>query len=289
MNRQFPCILKGFYTYFVFDKGSAIPLDENCISNIDEINFNDKVFKNITAEYLANTYGEVKSKEHAEFIVKLAEVNGIEVKGKYRTSSAKVFSFRVHLGAPRLILLSSKDSLYNTVSRKQITIPLPPDCESVDETPFEVISNGTIYKLSEGGFYALTGNGKAGVIYESASLDNLMKAEDFRVLSFVTDNTEKEDSEWPKVGDEVTLTLEPSINHKVNCIVRFIGSKHIILTDKKGREYSRKKAKAIMQKPKTQEQELRDEVIDDLARISQRGIILIGEFLLKYNITKKPQ
>ena len=34
--------------------------------------------KNITTEYLANTYGKVASKEHAEFIIDLCKVNGVD-------------------------------------------------------------------------------------------------------------------------------------------------------------------------------------------------------------------
>ena len=40
-----------------------------------EGDYNESEFTNITREYLANTYGKVESKEHAEFIKLLAEVN----------------------------------------------------------------------------------------------------------------------------------------------------------------------------------------------------------------------
>lgn len=132
MNRQFPCILKGFYTYFVFDKGSAIPLDENCIANIDEINFNDKVFKNITTEYLANTCGEVKSKEHAEFIVKLAEVNEIQSVNPW--IEGLLFCFYYNSDGD-LVLAFYPEKSAKSDGEKQITIPLPPEREGVDEWP----------------------------------------------------------------------------------------------------------------------------------------------------------
>ena len=35
--------------------------------------WNECQFKNITREHLANTYGKVESKEHAEFIIELAK------------------------------------------------------------------------------------------------------------------------------------------------------------------------------------------------------------------------
>lgn len=85
--------------------------------------------KNITAEYLANTYGEVKSKEHAEFIVKLAEVNGFQIFGLVNVKSAKSFKFK---GGHLLIFAHE---IKDTDGLKQITIPLPPECESDDEWP----------------------------------------------------------------------------------------------------------------------------------------------------------
>lgn len=86
--------------------------------------------KNITTEYLANTYGEVKSKAHAEFIVKLAEVNGIEVV----TWPEKIthFNFQDTYGTMKLNLLGSE---FCKLKLKKITIPLPP--ESNANTPEE--------------------------------------------------------------------------------------------------------------------------------------------------------
>lgn len=98
--------------------------DEDVYKYTDD--WDERKFKNITAEYLANTYGEVKSKEHAEFIVKLAEVNNVTVSGCANTENAKWFSFRIDKGIVKLTLLSLYKSLILDDGRKQITIPLPP-------------------------------------------------------------------------------------------------------------------------------------------------------------------
>ena len=75
-------------TVIFSDNGSGTTIDKGesdiAINGKFECGFNEREFKNITAEYLANTYGEVKSKEHAEFIVKLAEVNKIQAVNPWR-------------------------------------------------------------------------------------------------------------------------------------------------------------------------------------------------------------
>lgn len=83
-------------------------------------------YKNITTEYLANTYGEVKSKEHAEFIVRLAKVNDIKVWGDEFINN-DTCAFVCHRG----VLEIHNHNCNKTISRcnlKQITIPLPPEC-----------------------------------------------------------------------------------------------------------------------------------------------------------------
>lgn len=110
-----------------FDK-NAIHLEGSAKGEVVNYRVRENL-KNITAEYLADTYGEVKSKEHAEFIVKLAEVNDFRLCNPKETYK-KWFCF-------------DDDELYffddvgdaNNLDEKQITIPLPPECESVDEWP----------------------------------------------------------------------------------------------------------------------------------------------------------
>ena len=77
--------------------------------------------KNITKEYLANTYGEVKSKEHAEFIVKLCQESNIPVVYSVKVDDAK--SFMVSHGCLNLFAMDAKH--LSGENHKQITIPLP--------------------------------------------------------------------------------------------------------------------------------------------------------------------
>jgi hypothetical protein len=101
--------------------------DTNIYGGFD---WDEDSFKNITAEYLANTYGEVKSKEHAEFIVKLCNSNGIRL--KCESVRSKSYWFMI-IGDGLYFYPSSFIPEKNEC--KPITIPLPPECESVDEWP----------------------------------------------------------------------------------------------------------------------------------------------------------
>ena len=82
-------------------------------------NYNENAFKNITHEYLANTYGEVKSPEHAEFIIELAELHGFEL-ARQSKHLGNFFSFDVK----GFCFLDAE--LIASQHCKKITIPLPP-------------------------------------------------------------------------------------------------------------------------------------------------------------------
>ena len=75
---------------------------------------------NITHEYLANTYGEVVSPEHAEFIIKLAKNAGFGLNTGTNENYPCWFAFDDELYFFDSKVYASDDS------RKQITIPLPP-------------------------------------------------------------------------------------------------------------------------------------------------------------------
>ena len=85
----------------------------------------ESMFKNITREYLANTYGEVESKEHYEFVAKLADSAGCNVIDDYHAS----YRFFNLMG----------DSLYphhfeesaSHCEKIKITLPLPPKEEDM--------------------------------------------------------------------------------------------------------------------------------------------------------------
>lgn len=190
---------------------------ESTFTDINE-HVNDK---NITTEYLANTYGEVLSPKHAEFIVKLAEVNKIQAVNPWR--EGLLFCFYYNSDGD-LILAFYPEKSAKSDGEKQITIPLPPGCESVDE--------------------------------------------------------------WPKVGDDVqtnfgkgVVELPPDVK---GCFVVQVNGGYLQL---KRDEFS---------KPKTPEQELRDELVElTLSHMENKdhpieanAYYLVSEIIEKY-ITKK--
>ena len=78
---------------------------------------------NITREYLANTYGKVESKEHAEFIIELAEANDLPLVWGDPDSPVKSFKFR---GDKLRLFELETNELSDINGAKLITIPLPP-------------------------------------------------------------------------------------------------------------------------------------------------------------------
>tara|TARA_R110002049_G_scaffold297332_2_gene486209 strand:- start:2091 stop:2837 length:747 start_codon:yes stop_codon:yes gene_type:complete len=202
-----------------------------------------KNYKNITTEYLSNTYGKVESKEHAEFIAKLCESNGIELFNNYDEG---ITQFAINRG--ELIFTYVKPVISD--HDKQITIPLPP------KEVKEMKNNG----------------------------DNL-----------VLGCEESKCEDWPKVGDEV---LFPSGNGIL--AIKKPGDNGVVIVECNdegcGRVYKRVSLSAL-QKPKTPEEELRDDIIElTLSHMENKShpieanaYYLFSDLLSKYNITKKPQ
>lgn len=93
------------------------------IKGIVEQYWDEDEFTNITREYLANTYGEVVSTEHAEFIKLLAVTNGMGCGHKVVDDNCKYF-YAFHGD-----LFFTSEVLSSTGRCKQITIPLPPKAE----------------------------------------------------------------------------------------------------------------------------------------------------------------
>lgn len=126
---KYPYIGKGIESgsiVLIYGKDSAIVMDSKtwAAKDSEDTEVDESYFKNITAEYLANTYGEVKSKEHAEFIVRLAEVNGFDIGIKSNIPSVFEFS-----GMLLNVYANDISSFAHNVESKLITIPLPPECE----------------------------------------------------------------------------------------------------------------------------------------------------------------
>ena len=236
----------------------------------------ESAFKNITAEYLANTYGKVESKEHAEFIDELCEVNGIEVdswdgrEGYFSIDDRGLYFWFEEEGAMEY-------------GGKQITIPLPQESEMShydDEREQAEIQHRM----------------KTGTLKENG--DNLMFGGDDKC------------KEWPCVGDEVIVSSAVGLrmSERTKCFDGKAGVLRALFSTKNGT-----KACAVefhdmacfcfhvdmLKKPKTPEEELRDEIAqvmsDSYARVTEvvKGKAMFRHYaedlMANYNITKKPQ
>lgn len=124
-ERKYPYIGKGSPSGSIvmfYSQGNGITLDSKywASTNMEHYRGLDEYhFKNITREYLTNTYGEVKSKEHAEFIKLLAETGGMGCGHKVIDDNCKYF------------YVLDGDLFFNSekikgARFKKITIPLPP-------------------------------------------------------------------------------------------------------------------------------------------------------------------
>jgi len=209
--------------------------------------WNEGNFKNITHEYLANTYGEVKSPEHAEFIVELAENAGFEL-ARQSKHLGNFFSFDVK----GFCFLDTE--IIASQYCKKITIPLPPKSEpeiypqeNLGEPPkhFDCVCNKCGGKCCTG------------------------RCEDF-----------------PKIGDEI-LTASKS---KAKVLAKH-GGKLWIEYINGGKGLNTINAASI-QKQKTPEEELRDDILDcDNFAITEAKANQLANWLTNkgYEINKKPQ
>lgn len=123
---KYPYIGKGSRSgavFLFFKESEALTLDSGssayfgCVNNICET-----LCTNITTEYLANTYGEVKSKEHAEFIVKLSGGDSSSI-GNSWSQSLKCFV----IDSDGKVSFGSRVYYQEKVGKREITIPLPPE------------------------------------------------------------------------------------------------------------------------------------------------------------------
>jgi hypothetical protein len=324
---SYPYIGKGIKsgsTALIYEQSKCIAIESKTWAVADfELcdDINESYLTNITTEYLANNYGEVKSKEHAEFIKLLAEVNNILVEGR-EPSKANWFSFRYISGNLTLTLLSHKSSLVIESNRKQITIPLPP--ESNVNTPEEDFEMKQIAKNND-----ITINVKNS----TDSVVQVTKCEDEKVVHITINEPPKNNTtytcddftqdaerlrktmeainkhdalknngdnlifgdadkceEWPCVGSKVTWG-EREIIGTVKCIDN--GWSWILCPDGK---YTQQGVK-YLKPPKTEDEKLRDEVkaVISEAMKNPLGFLCnaddeLTDYMFKsFNITKKPQ
>lgn len=81
----------------------------------------------ITREYLQNTYGEVESKEHADFIIELAKNTDLDIGTYSEKRDSHFYTDNDYIG------FTDSEALASNGGEKKITIPMPPkEVEDVD-------------------------------------------------------------------------------------------------------------------------------------------------------------
>lgn len=212
---------------------------------------------NITREYLQNTYGEVASPEHAEFIIELAKSAGFELNTGTNEDYPCWFAFD-----DELYFFDSK-AYASDNSRKQIKIPLPPKAESKKWNP-------DFYELSKPPKYFDCMCNKCGGKCCTGQCDK------------------QESSDWPQFGDEVVWG---DLTHKG--VVKSISDGFAWIKRDSG-EYTTVYISSL-KKPKTPEDELRDDIVwltikhmeNKSYPIENNAYYLFSDLMGKYNITKK--
>jgi len=125
---KYPYIGKGLNSgsivlFYEQNKGVTLESKTWASENLQHSNcINEDLFTNITRECLENTYGKVESKEHADFLIKLAEKNKIELGIGGYSERKNYFYFTEDEGLLYLVFASFSPSNKHT----SITIPLPP-------------------------------------------------------------------------------------------------------------------------------------------------------------------
>jgi hypothetical protein len=268
-DKVYPAIYKSEYgyTYLYQDKSNyySHQREKWDKSTAEDNHENDK---NITREYLANTYGKVESEEHAEFIIELAKVNGIKVCNKWR--KCRYFNFVLDCHSNLNLCFFGLATAANK-GEKQITIPIPPKCDEPlnngdnlmfageSQLPKMNVKTPTpevkepkqkrIYGVKEAQESALKGS------LAITTLENLGYEFDGSKYCKVDTGERKE---WPQVGDEVLAPFN-RINVKATVCWQRVndGGMHVslVFNDDYDTFWC---VTDDLQKPKTPEEELRD-------------------------------
>jgi len=176
-NIKYPTILKsidGSQTVVVYKDGSAYHIDGDFKGEYSKAyNTDDTV--NAGKEVLASTYGKVESKEHAEFVVELAGVNGVKCYSSYKSYSSNGFCFYVNgYGELTLAFMHIVKCMDN--AEKPITIPLQPK-QGGDSDEWPMVgskvnwgntSKGEVKSISDGFAWVKTNGGDYHTVYVSS-------------------------------------------------------------------------------------------------------------------------
>ena len=127
--------------------------------------WDEDFYTNATHECLSKTWGLVESKEHAEFIIELANANYMDIYRMYRSGDGYfIVSGNEFLFTHRLPVV--------TKNYKQITIPLPPKTKEWpqvgDEVCWGVESSGVVKSLSDGFAWIKKANNDYITVYTSS-------------------------------------------------------------------------------------------------------------------------
>ena len=253
--KRYPYIGKGKHSGAVFlfvGKCEALTVHQGSESRYStfETDIEEDLCTNITPEYLQNTYGEVVSPEHAEFIIELAESAGFELFCAFSNGHDHFLISETELiftyGEP---VVDSAD--------KQITIPLPPKADSKKWTP-------DFYDLGEPPRHFDCVCNKCGGKCCTGQCDK------------------QELSEWPQVGDKVCWSN--------GCYKGVVKARHwndLWVMESCG-EFSTLYIDDVS-KPKTPEEELRDDIEYAIHHFEGDKVAGRKWLMNKYDIKKKPQ
>ena len=149
--------------------------------------------KNITREYLANTYGEVQSPEHAEFIIELAALYGFATKSPY--FKGKLF-FSIDRDDLTFWNQLASSKIYG---EKKITIPLPPKVSQCNDWPKV---GDTVQTSSGKGFVMMAPDNHGLYVIDIKGYHSLLSINELK----------KPKTPEEEFRDELSSTINESIN-----------------------------------------------------------------------------
>lgn len=285
-----------------FNKNECQCINSWQMSNYCGFDFDtSKNWKNITSEYLQNTYGEVVSTEHAEFIIELAKNAGLNVCQYVGIEKRYTDDGSIAMERPTLLyndFIFEDDTLFIGVgkypdemgnnlllNKKQITIPLPPKADNKQSVSYTITKG--IKRINGCEDFELCGTDSIGCA-ANVSVSFNDNDEILKVKAVNPPKADKKElSEFPQVGDEVEFKPNPSKDDWVKASIEYIGDKFTILKSDAGREFSRRNSKLALRKPKTPEEEW---LYNAMERVKSMGLSAkdVEKSLLSV-FNKKPQ